>query len=406
MTHRPEFEELMEEYETGRKRIDEITKEASVQATKWQEVINIFNRRFSVPFKVEIGNKEDVILKRNTPNIRFVFEDEESTPKIMEHDDLVGILSSGECRALYLLNIIFEVEARISDNIPTVFIIDDIADSFDYKNKYAIVEYLSDILSEGDFRQIILTHNYDFYRTVWHRLGLAGANFHVSRSSSGIVFTEENMYSDPFRKWKDQGKESGRQTANTIVAMIPFVRNLADYCGYDEESEKLSSLLHMKPNIPDLAVHDLFDIYTKILNGQQFSIDRDEDTLVIHLILEAARHIDEDTDETLELEKKIVLSIAIRLTAEQIMINRIDDNAWVGKISKNQTTKLINKFKKKCGNLGKDAPLVELIDRVSLMTPENIHLNSFMYEPILDMSSEHLRKLHREIVQMKKELEA
>ena len=27
------------------------------------------------------------------------------------------------------------------------------------------------------------------------------------------------------------------------------------------------------------------------------------------------------------------------------------------------------------------------------MTPENIHVNSFMYEPIIDMSDDHLRKL-------------
>jgi hypothetical protein len=32
------------------------------------------------------------------------------------------------------------------------------------------------------------------------------------------------------------------------------------------------------------------------------------------------------------------------------------------------------------------------------MTPENIHLNTFMYEPILDMSDEHLRKLYKSVV--------
>jgi len=31
------------------------------------------------------------------------------------------------------------------------------------------------------------------------------------------------------------------------------------------------------------------------------------------------------------------------------------------------------------------------------MTPENIHLNSFMYEPILDMSNEHLKQLYRKV---------
>ena len=31
------------------------------------------------------------------------------------------------------------------------------------------------------------------------------------------------------------------------------------------------------------------------------------------------------------------------------------------------------------------------------MTPENIHLNSFMYEPILDMAPEHLKRLYADV---------
>ena len=31
------------------------------------------------------------------------------------------------------------------------------------------------------------------------------------------------------------------------------------------------------------------------------------------------------------------------------------------------------------------------------MTPENIHLNSFMYEPILDLSDYHLRDLYQKL---------
>ena len=166
MLHKDDFRDLMDEFAEGKKRLEEIATEASGQATKWQEIINIFNRRFSVPFKVSIENKQDVILKRATPNIGFAFEDDSADPVTLARDELVDVLSHGERRALYILNIVFEVEARKSDQVPTLFVVDDIADSFDYKNKYAIVEYLSDILTVPYFRQIILTHNYDFYRTV------------------------------------------------------------------------------------------------------------------------------------------------------------------------------------------------------------------------------------------------
>jgi len=35
------------------------------------------------------------------------------------------------------------------------------------------------------------------------------------------------------------------------------------------------------------------------------------------------------------------------------------------------------------------------------MTPENIHLNSFMYEPIVDMSAEHLTKLYKAVLALR-----
>ncbi|MBX3655624.1 MAG: hypothetical protein KF686_15695 [Ramlibacter sp.] len=41
---------------------------------------------------------------------------------------------------------------------------------------------------------------------------------------------------------------------------------------------------------------------------------------------------------------------------------------------------------------------IAVLQRVVLMTPENIHLNSFMYEPILDMSDGHLRKLYQDVL--------
>ncbi|MDB1933006.1 hypothetical protein PMY12_15270 [Clostridium tertium] len=35
-----------------------------------------------------------------------------------------------------------------------------------------------------------------------------------------------------------------------------------------------------------------------------------------------------------------------------------------------------------------------LLEQVNIMTPENIHINSFMFEPILDLSDNHLKKLY------------
>ena len=63
-------------------------------------------------------------------------------------------------------------------------------------------------------------------------------------------------------------------------------------------------------------------------------------------------------------------------------------------IDSHQTQRLIGKFKKEFPS---ETDSAAVLDRVALMTPENIHLNSFMYEPIIDMGEDHLRKLYTDV---------
>ena len=53
-----------------------------------------------------------------------------------------------------------------------LIIADDVADSFDYRNKYAIVEYLQELAESQGIYLIILTHNYDFFRCINSRLSI------------------------------------------------------------------------------------------------------------------------------------------------------------------------------------------------------------------------------------------
>lgn len=84
----------------------------------------------------------------------------------MDRNNLVEVLSTGEKKALYVLNVIFEIEAQRKSGQGTLLVVDDIADSFDYKNKYAIIQYLMEIAESDIFKQLILTHNFDFFRTI------------------------------------------------------------------------------------------------------------------------------------------------------------------------------------------------------------------------------------------------
>jgi hypothetical protein len=93
-------------------------------------------------------------------------------------------------------------------------------------------------------------------------------------------------------------------------------------------------------------------------------------------------------------ENKIVLSIAIRLLAEKLMAAKINDPAFLASIAANQTPHLLAKFK---ADFPSEIGATKTLEQVILMTPENIHLNSFMYEPILDMSDDHLRRLYSDV---------
>jgi hypothetical protein len=385
-----EFKSLMETYTRAKGEIEKILKAAKKEETKWKSVINIFNERFSVPFLVTIDNQEDVILRSEAPSVGFNFVDPTESAMPVEERDLWGVLSNGETRALYLLNIIFEIEGRREQEVPTLFIIDDIADSFDYKNKYAIIEYLSDIAREPLFHQIILTHNFDFFRTISSRLNIPRENkFHTSKGTTAVKLVEEKYQKNPFTTWKDH-----LDIDEMLIASIPFVRNLAEFCGFDAHFKTLTSLLHCKADTDAITVGALQAILKDILKDKPGLVLTNTDKPVKKLIYEVSERILGESSDVVELEKKIVLSIAIRLKTEEFLIREINDQSFISGITRNQTIELISRFKEI--HPGKKTEIA-LAEQVNLMTPENIHINSFMYEPILDMANEHLKRLYRSV---------
>ncbi|MGZ2460413.1 phage infection protein [Rhizobium anhuiense] len=380
-------------YDRGRGELEEIVNEARQEATRWGDVLDEFNGRFSVPFIVTMENQHDVILKADAPSIRFRFKGHDGTEVAVEELDLVRILSNGEKRALYLLNIIFEVIARKEGAVKTIFVFDDIADSFDYKNKYAIIEYLRDITDVDFIYQIILTHNYDFYRTVSSRLDLGRDNkFHTLRSDSGVHIREEKYQNNPFKHWKEKLPEGTHD--DFLIAMIPFVRNVAEFAGMEAEEAELTRYLHVKQTSENLTVFDLEKEFKKVVTFKTNFALPHGDRKVFDLLFERAQQACALGEEQIELETKIVLAMAIRIKAEVFMIGAINDQAFVDAIKNNQTFKLLQKVEQ----LGVASPAsIKCLKQVVLMTPENIHINSFMYEPILDMSNHHLKKLFEKV---------
>ena len=244
------------------------------------------------------------------------------------------------------------------------------------------------------FHQILLTHNFDFFRTVCTRFVGYGGCLMASKTATGIFLRQASGVQNVFVKdWK----KNFFSDAKKRIASIPFMRNLIEYTKGDTDKDYLSltALLHWKTETATLSHGDLDAIYHRLFRGKKSGPKwKQPADLVVNSLADEVQtcHV---ADDAVNFENKIVLSIAIRLAAEQFMIKELNDPAFVASIDSNQTHKLFDRFRTK---LADQAEAIERLQRVIIMTPENLHLNSFMYEPILDMSDEHLRKLHTDIV--------
>jgi len=398
-----EYKVLVEEYRTGQSELAKIVEDAQESRGDWDTVLADFNRRFLyLPFELVIDNKADAILKGNAPSIGFIIRDsgDERRYSPSEKQELLRALSTGEGRALYILDIMYEVFVRWKSRAKTLFIFDDIADSFDYKNKFAIIDFLEDVTKTEDtnFLAIILTHNFDFLRTVSSRKICPAHQCQLAfRSSDGIKlekFKQSDIQS-PFHKWQSRLTEP-----SVLIAYIPFLRNVIEYTvgdkdidgNYHEDYLKLTWMLHFKDETEALTLQDYKAVFDNNLPNCTFP-DVALDQSVIDYIFSSA-NICSTIDEGVNLEHKIVLSIAIRIWAERYMIAKIRVNEPEYDIANKQTGELFQTFKEQYNNQTNE---IGLLRRVNLITPANIHINAFMYEPILDMGMGELVNLYERV---------
>ena len=381
----------------------------NLEDTQWSRALRIFEERFTLPYKMSIQNYKSTIIGSSIPKIEFTFKKNGKDVNLdRSRLDNIDVLSQGEKRALYLLNIIFDIEQLKNTGREIVFIIDDIADSFDYKNKYAIIEYLYEIAQNNNFYLLIFSHNFDFYRTISSRLSLLGkSRLHTNIEQGKIVLIPEKYQKSPFVQWKKNPNPVN------IFALIPFVRNIIEYTvkDYTKNSDYLflTSLLHIKSDTNDIIFSDLLDIYNRYLNIDTFNSDVNLDENVCEALYKEA---DEVTNSNCDLEYKLLLAIAIRHKAEKFMFkvleNRTEQITW--EVRCNVKTGLFDEF---CSYLEEannqtralydvvkqyvSKETIEILDEVNIMTPENIHLNSFMYEPLIDMDIQELLNLYSKV---------
>ncbi|BAW77279.1 hypothetical protein [Helicobacter pylori] len=378
-------------YREKKPEIEEIIKQANKDQKEWESVIKIFNQRFLVPFKVELQNQKDILLNEETAQFGFIFSDGNQDVNVQK-EDLQKHLSGGEKRALYILQILFEIEARKRSDKLQLLVFDDISDSFDYKNKHAIIEYLNDLQECGQFKLLVMTHNFDFYRTLASRLNIPREQIKMIRKNDAreIIF-KNGGYLKSFIECIRNSKED-----KNFFALIPFMRNLIEYtrpqADKDNDYIKLTSCLHMKKDTETIKIQDISKIFDSVFGTERKkrNIEKDGSKLYLQAIYDIAEEICNDENRNhIELQNKIIFSIAIRLKAEEWMLNKLKQGF---EPKKNQTRELYDATKKELSDDEK-----RIIQKVLMITPENIHINSFMFEPILDTSLDHLYTCFEEV---------
>lgn len=399
-----EVELLITSYDTASEDIKNALSAADGCDNEWESARDIFNDRFNnLPYRLEIVNKADSIVNdfiRPVFEIRYRNPRNPSSPYCERPDDtnqlrIIGAtLSNGERKALYLLNIIFQLHNKLKEGKETLVVLDDIVESFDYKNKYAFFEYLQELTSEYPNLYIItLTHNFDFFRLVYEKIYPKNdSQFKIITKSRDSKLDVVDMFNP---RVFGSTKKKAESDKSAWIALIPFARNLVEFRAGQDDSvyKKLTKCLHIMSDKLTIA-----DIHSDISNNTGVSTVPFEQTKDIHsAIIETAKDLANNNGDDFDLHNNISLAIGIRLIIERYIIKKLTPEEYTNIQIKenNQTRELIKIYKNNKTDTEKEIKL-KLMNNASVMVDGSIHLNSFMYEPLIDMGTWELKDMFKE----------
>lgn len=216
-----------------------------------------------------------------------------------------------------------------------------------------------------------------------------------------LKFHKAEYLKDPFKYIKGKADKP-----EFFIAMIPLARNLIEYTKDIEaglpqtDYINLTSCLHIKNETANLTVNDIEQIMVRNMDVPHLPTSQTNTNIKEYIITTADNLCQQPTLDEINIENKIVLSVAVRIKAEDYMIAQLkevmqsgDFSAFYNGITSNQTFELTKKFSELCS----PSPNIHLLlKEVNMITPENIHLNSFMFEPLIDMSVWRLKELYQE----------
>lgn len=349
--------------------LTEILSQVKDKKSYFEEAIDIYKKRFHPVFDIDLVNRQESMLGLEVPYI--VFKHKSNPTYELDEDKLYDILSSGEKTTLNIIKFIVEYISNQKNN--PIIILDDIVETFDYSNRYAFIEYINDMVSKS-VTLIVLTHNFEFYKTLSSRVRLR--KLVASVDKKGVVYIQKN-------KNISKNMENILDISNEemLYFAIPYLREAKTIL--QEDTSLLTSCLHYKANTKSIRIKDILSFFPKK------NLVIDEDKLYLDGLKEQVNKM-KDFDEY-DIAKKTILSICCRVFLEEKII---DNNINITEgINCNQFAYLKERYKDELND-----DVVQLMDKVQLATPEFIHGNVFMYEPLVDIDGKYLKEIYKEVI--------
>ncbi len=382
------------------KKINDIQEKALKERNQWDDTVEEFNKEFSsLGFTAKIEN-ENTLLKDSIPKI--VLTDISNGKPLPP--DMHKRLSNGEKNALRILNYIFDIKRAQSTGKNVLVVLDDIADSFDYKNKSAFIDYISEFVSTktkevSNFTQfIIFTHSFDVYRDIIDITKDNLVPLMAYKKTINSIGGDVYLVKDKGCRFHiiDINRWLGQKDPIKFFAYLPFARIIYQI---EEKTQKskividLNSLIHFPLSDSPKTFKDAEEMVNediKSLKAEEkfapFPISNEfayKNTFDV--LKDLALKI--DSLEESDLDKKILLATFIRQTIEKISIERLAECGVVledKSIRKNQTRELVDLYINK---ISKDE--ISKKDNAFLNTSLSIansylHINNLLEGPLVD----------------------
>lgn len=193
---------------------------------------------------------------------------------------------------------------------------------------------------------------------------------------------------------------------NSCLALIPFARtnvenNYKDKSEYERDQNYLhyTKILHYRPDGgSNFTGNTLFNLFKQNIKIECPDLKKNSNR-IYKIIFNQAMIISSSTNNSQKIEEKIVMSMALRIYGEKYMRHFLMKckHRLPSTFDINNSTfgKTLKQFKT-IYPLKTDA--IKILDIIGILTPMEIHVNGFAYEPLIDYSISRLRSLFNELV--------